>query len=41
MENRLLVLNKDDKQYKRIYQWVKWSEVWVELYASKIKEFIG
>lgn len=41
MESRLLVFNKDDKQYKRIYRWVKWSEAWVELYANKIKEFIG
>lgn len=40
MESRLKNLNKNDTYYERIYQWVKWSEVWVDLYEDRIKEEI-
>lgn len=41
MESRLEGMSKDNPQYSRIYQWVKWSETWVELYREKITERIG
>lgn len=41
MESKLSGLDKESPDYQRIYQWVKWSEVWVEMYRDRIKEEIG
>ena len=40
MESRLKNIDKTNNSYERIYQWVKWSEVWVDLYEDRIKEEI-
>ena len=37
MESRLKNIDRSDNSYERIYQWVKWSEVWVDLYEDKIR----
>ena len=41
MENRLKSTPKESDNYKRIYKWVKESEIWVDLYRDRIKEEIG
>lgn len=41
MENRLKSAPKESDNYKKIYKWVKESEIWVDLYRDRIKEEIG
>lgn len=40
MESKLKNINRVDNSYEHIYQWVKWSEVWLDLYEEKIREEI-
>lgn len=41
MEEKLSKTGVKNKDYEKVFQWVKRSECWVELYRNKIKEFIG
>ena len=41
MNKRIEETPKDNPNFERIFQWVGWSKVWVELYHEKIKERIG
>jgi hypothetical protein len=41
MDKQLANTPKDSKQYARIFQWVGWSKIWVELMKDAIKERIG
>lgn len=41
MQSRIKNITPNNPQYERLYQWVKWSEIWVDLYCEKIREMIG
>lgn len=41
MERKLKNTPINSNTYKRIYDWVKWSEEWVKKYSDKISEEIG
>jgi len=41
MNGRLSRANKDDLNYRRIFEWVGWSKVFVELYRERIGKEIG
>ena len=41
MEEKLRKTDLKNKDYEKVFQWVKRSECWVELYRNKITEFIG
>jgi hypothetical protein len=41
MDKQLANTPKDSKQYARIFQWVGWSKIWVELMKDAIKDRIG
>lgn len=41
MDEKLCKTDIKNKDYEKIFQWVKRSQCWVELYRNKIAEFIG
>ena len=41
MEEKLCKTDVKNKDYEKVFQWVKRSQCWVELYRNKITEFIG
>lgn len=41
MDERLKATPKDSRTYERIYQWVGWSKIWVDLYRDRITKRIG
>ena len=41
MEEKLRKTDVKNKDYEKVFQWVKRSQCWVELYRNKITEFIG
>lgn len=41
MDDRLAQTPKDSPSYERIFQWVGWSKIWVDLLKDKITEKIG
>lgn len=41
MEEKLRKTDLKNKDYEKVFQWVKRSQCWVELYRNKITEFIG
>lgn len=41
MEEKLRKTDIKNKDYEKVFQWVKRSQCWVELYRNKITEFIG
>ncbi|MBD5132521.1 MAG: phosphotransferase [Clostridiales bacterium] len=41
MERKLTETPVNSKTYKRIYDWVKWSQKWVEKYSTRISNEIG
>lgn len=41
MESQIQKIPKSHPHYGNIYQWVKWSEIWVELFREKINRETG
>ena len=41
MNNAIKGTSNDNPNYQRIYEWVGWSKIWVELFRDKIKQDIG